>query len=63
MIYAVIIFVVGSSIQAGAINIAMLFLGRCEGGFPNASSLSSPRQDYCWIRCRNVDDGHSIVHF
>jgi hypothetical protein len=28
MIYAVVIFVVGSSIQAGAVNIAMLFLGR-----------------------------------
>jgi hypothetical protein len=27
MIYAVIIFVVGSSIQAGAVNIIMLFLG------------------------------------
>ena len=29
MVYAVIIFVVGSSIQAGAVNIAMLFLGKC----------------------------------
>jgi flagellar biosynthesis protein FliQ len=28
MIYAVIIFVVGSSIQAGAVNITMLFIGK-----------------------------------
>lgn len=30
MIYAVIIFVVGSSIQAGAVDIVMLFLGEFE---------------------------------
>lgn len=33
MVGAVIIFVVGSAIQAGAIDIAMLFLGRCIAGF------------------------------
>lgn len=32
MIYAVAIFLVGSSIQAGAVNIAMLFLGRAIAG-------------------------------
>lgn len=30
MIYAVVIFVVGSAIQAGAVNIAMLFLGKSK---------------------------------
>jgi hypothetical protein len=30
MIVAVVIFVVGSAIQAGAVNIGMLFTGECE---------------------------------
>lgn len=32
MIYAVVIFTVGSAIQAGAVNIAMLFAGRAIAG-------------------------------
>jgi hypothetical protein len=31
MIIAVVIFVVGSAIQAGAVNIAMLFIGESTG--------------------------------
>ena len=41
MIYAVIIFVVGSSIQAGAVNIAMLFLGKPGGISMNSGTESS----------------------
>jgi MFS family permease len=33
IIYAVVIFTLGSAIQAGAVNIAMLFAGRAIAGF------------------------------
>lgn len=38
MIVAVVIFIAGSAVQAGAVNIPMLFLGK-KGGIPTTSSI------------------------
>ncbi len=37
---AVVVFVIGSAIQAGAINIPMLFVGRAIAGHVNGKTIS-----------------------
>jgi hypothetical protein len=62
MIGAVVIFVVGSAIQAGAINIAMLFVGKLDEMPRGSLILIIIRAKHCWICCGNAYNGHSLVH-
>jgi hypothetical protein len=63
MIFAVAIFVVGSAIQAGAVNTAMLFTGESNGTRTwDFSFLTGFRKSYCRIRGGDVGYGHPAVY-
>jgi hypothetical protein len=63
MVYAVVIFIIGSSIQAGAVNIAMLFLGKLDEILYTVLALSYARTNCCWNCGWHVNDGYSPLYF
>ena len=64
MIIAVVIFVVGSTIHAGAVNIAMLFIGESLV-FPTKylEAKSFARTCDRWTGRGNAHHGHPSLHF
>lgn len=63
MMLAVAIFVVGSAVQAGAINIAMLFVGKKPFKHKIWTHLTARRKINCWLGSGDVDNGHSTLYF
>lgn len=64
MIIAVVIFVVGSAIQAGAVSIGMLFVGEFGRLISEMGKrLMKGRSSNCRLGGGDVDDGHPVVYF
>lgn len=62
---AVVIFVIGSAIQCGAVNIPMLFTGRFKLHIRNIATwliVSIDRPSNCRTGRGNVDHGRSLVY-
>lgn len=63
MMLAVFIFTIGSAVQAGAVNIAMLFIGSFDPQITAMKVTDIYREGYCWPCGRNAHHGHSALHF
>ena len=55
ILIAVIIFTIGSVLQAAAVNIPMAFVGMSAGRY-RRNDLTRSRTGYSWVRCWNADN-------